>query len=190
MQRCQTSQIKKEAKRRIAMHARLSPRKYGGKRRPTIIGQAKTKCSTSPNRPRASSFASISASCPALAHAKVLLFCLVLPPELLQFPLPPSLDGVCTSAPPPTTTCCRISRIQPHCSNSTADARRLGSLSKHLLKKLRPSSLNWSFVGICGGLPCAMLYMIAHSLSSEAQGRRPVHISRITQPSDQTSMAP
>ena len=35
-----------------------------------------------------------------------------------------------------------------------------------------------------------MLYMMAHSLSREAQGRRPVLISRMTQPRDQTSMAP
>ena len=35
-----------------------------------------------------------------------------------------------------------------------------------------------------------MLYMIAHSLSSDAQGRRPVAISRMTQPKDQTSTAP
>ena len=35
-----------------------------------------------------------------------------------------------------------------------------------------------------------MLYMMAHSLSRDAHGRRPVAISRITQPSDQTSTAP
>lgn len=35
-----------------------------------------------------------------------------------------------------------------------------------------------------------MLYMIAHSLSSVLHGRRPVDISRITQPSDQISAAP
>lgn len=35
-----------------------------------------------------------------------------------------------------------------------------------------------------------MLYMMAHSLSKLAQGRRPVLISRMTQPRDQMSMAP
>ena len=35
-----------------------------------------------------------------------------------------------------------------------------------------------------------MLYIMAHSLSILAHGRRPVLISRITQPRDQTSMAP
>ena len=35
-----------------------------------------------------------------------------------------------------------------------------------------------------------MLYMMAHSLSKLAQGRRPVLISRMTQPRDQISMAP
>lgn len=41
-----------------------------------------------------------------------------------------------------------------------------------------------------GGLPCAILYMMAHSLSRDAHGRRPVAISRITQPKDHTSTAP
>ena len=35
-----------------------------------------------------------------------------------------------------------------------------------------------------------MLYIIAHSLSKEAQGRRPVAISNMTQPNDQISTAP
>ena len=35
-----------------------------------------------------------------------------------------------------------------------------------------------------------MLYMIAHSLSRDAHGRRPVAISRITQPRDHMSTAP
>jgi len=35
-----------------------------------------------------------------------------------------------------------------------------------------------------------MLYMIAHSLSSDAQGLRPVAISRITHPRDHMSTAP
>src|SRR3569833_1792462 len=35
-----------------------------------------------------------------------------------------------------------------------------------------------------------MLYMMAHSLSRLAQGRRPVAISRMTHPSDHTSTAP
>ncbi len=94
------------------------------------------------------------------------------------------------SASPPTTTCCRIFMIHSHCSSSAALALRLGSFSKHLFKNSIPSGLNWSFDGNCGGLPCAMLYIIAHSLSKDAQGRRPVLISRMTQPSDQTSIAP
>lgn len=53
-----------------------------------------------------------------------------------------------------------------------------------------PDGLSWSTDGSCGGLPCAMLYMIAHSLSSDAHGRRPVAISSTTQPRDQTSTAP
>lgn len=35
-----------------------------------------------------------------------------------------------------------------------------------------------------------MLYMMAHSLSRDAHGRRPVAISSMTQPRDQTSTAP
>src|SRR5437016_3580853 len=80
--------------------------------------------------------------------------------------------------------------IHSCCSNSTADALFEGFLSKHLFKKSIPDSLSWSFVGSCGGLPCAMLYMIAHSLSKLAQGRLPVAISRITHPRDQMSTAP
>jgi len=53
-----------------------------------------------------------------------------------------------------------------------------------------PSGLSWSDDGSCGGLPCAMLYIMAHSLSRDAQGRRPVAISRMTHPSDHTSTAP
>lgn len=65
-----------------------------------------------------------------------------------------------------------------------------GSRWKHLDRKSRPTSLSWSRPGSCGGFPCAMLYMIAHSLSRLAHGRRPVAISRITHPRDQTSIAP
>ena len=53
-----------------------------------------------------------------------------------------------------------------------------------------PCSLNCSLLGSCGGLPWAILYMMAHSLSRLAQGRRPVLISRITQPRDQISIEP
>ena len=35
-----------------------------------------------------------------------------------------------------------------------------------------------------------MLYMMAHSLSRDAQGRRPVAISRMTHPRDHISTAP
>lgn len=35
-----------------------------------------------------------------------------------------------------------------------------------------------------------MLYIMAHSLSRDAHGRRPVAISRMTQPRDQISTAP
>lgn len=35
-----------------------------------------------------------------------------------------------------------------------------------------------------------MLYIMAHSLSRDVHGRRPVAISRITQPSDQISTEP
>ena len=66
----------------------------------------------------------------------------------------------------------------------------LASLSKHFCKKSIPLALSCSWVGSCGGLPCAMLYMMAHSLSRLAQGRRPVAISRITHPRDQMSTAP
>ena len=94
------------------------------------------------------------------------------------------------SLPPPTTTCCLIFMIHSHCSSSAALALRLGSFSKHLRKKSMPSGESWSLDGNCGGLPCAILYMMAHSLSRLAHGRRPVLISRMTQPRDQTSMAP
>jgi hypothetical protein len=80
--------------------------------------------------------------------------------------------------------------IHSCCSNSTAVARLFGSRVKHRFKKSMPDSLNWSVVGSCGGLPCAMLYMMAHSLSRLAHGRRPVAISRITHPRDQMSAAP
>jgi hypothetical protein len=53
-----------------------------------------------------------------------------------------------------------------------------------------PVSLSCSREGSCGGSPWAMWYMMAHSLSMDAQGRRPVAISRITQPRDHTSTAP
>ena len=118
---------------------------------------------------------------------KTLEFCL----ELCALPVSLPLENcVGLSAAPPTTTCCRIFVIHSHCSSSAALALLRGSLSKHLFKNSIPSGLNWSFDGNCGGFPCAMLYMIAHSLSKDAQGRRPVLISRMTQPSDQTSMAP
>jgi len=75
-------------------------------------------------------------------------------------------------------------------SSSTALARLFGSRSKHFLRKSIPVSLSCSLDGSCGGSPWAMWYMMAHSLSMEAQGRRPVAISRITQPSDHISTAP
>lgn len=53
-----------------------------------------------------------------------------------------------------------------------------------------PCGLSWSVEGNWGGFPWAMLYMMAHSLSRLAQGRRPVAISKITQPRDQMSTAP
>lgn len=101
-----------------------------------------------------------------------------------------SLLGVCTSDSPPSATCCLIWMIHPDCNNSAAVALFFGSLSKHFLKKLMPSGESCSLVGSWGGFPWAMLYMIAHSLSRLAHGRRPVTISRITHPSDQTSIAP
>jgi len=113
-------------------------------------------------------------------------FCLELLAELDPVALPPGL----ISASCVGTTCCLILRIHSHCSNSAALALLFGSRSKHRFKNSRPCSLNCSLPGNCGGLPCAMLYMIAHSLSRLAQGRRPVLISRMTQPRDQTSMAP
>lgn len=80
--------------------------------------------------------------------------------------------------------------IHSHCSSSAAEALLLGSFSKQRFKNSMPSKLSWSLDGNCGGFPWAMLYIIAHSLSKLAQGRRPVLISRITQPRDQISMAP
>ena len=53
-----------------------------------------------------------------------------------------------------------------------------------------PCGLSWSELGSWGGLPCAMLYMMAHSLSRFDHGRRPVAISRITHPNDHTSTDP
>lgn len=80
--------------------------------------------------------------------------------------------------------------IHSCCNSSTAEARVFGSLVKHRLRKSMPHSLSWSVDGSCGGFPWAILYMIAHSLSRLAQGRRPVTISRMTQPKDQISTAP
>ena len=105
-------------------------------------------------------------------------------PELLDVSL--GVCGVCGSS----DNCARRAMIHSCCSNSTADALFEGFLSKHLFKKSIPDSLSWSFVGSCGGLPSAMLYMIAHSLSKLAQGRLPVAISRVTHPRDQMSAAP
>jgi len=65
-----------------------------------------------------------------------------------------------------------------------------GSLMKHRLRKSMPISESWSGAGMRGGLPWAMLYMIAHSLSRLAHGLRPVAISRMTHPRDQISTAP
>ena len=61
---------------------------------------------------------------------------------------------------------------------------------KHFDRKSMPCALSWSVDGSCGGFPCAILYIIAHSLSSDAQGLRPVAISRITHPRDHISTAP
>lgn len=105
---------------------------------------------------------------------------------LLEPWLPPGLSSLSCVG----TTCCLILLIHSHCSSSAALALFFGSLSKHLFKNPMPSPLSCSLLGNCGGLPCAMLYIMAHSLSKLAQGRRPVLISRMTQPSDQTSMAP
>ena len=80
--------------------------------------------------------------------------------------------------------------IHSHWSSSAAVALFLGSLSKHRFRKSMPSCDNWSLDGNCGEFPCAILYMIAHSLSRVAHGRRPVAISRTTHPSDQMSTAP
>jgi len=84
----------------------------------------------------------------------------------------------------------RIAMIHSCCSSSAAVHLFAGSLIKHFFKKSIPNSLNWSFVGNCGGLPPAIFHIIAHSLSRFAQGRRPVAISRITHPRDHTSIAP
>lgn len=89
-----------------------------------------------------------------------------------------------------STTRSRIVMIHSCCSSSMAVARFRLSRTKQRFKKSMPSGESWSGVGSCGGLPCAMLYIIAHSLSRLAQGRRPVAISRITHPRDQTSTAP
>lgn len=89
-----------------------------------------------------------------------------------------------------STTRFRMVMIQSCCNSSTAVALFLESLEKQRLRKSMPSGLSWSGVGSCGGLPWAMLYMIAHSLSRFAHGRRPVAISRMTQPRDHTSTAP
>ena|SRR5438876_987829 len=77
---------------------------------------------------------------------------------------------------PPSAGCQRSTEIVAALPQSTAwpdlsQSTSAKSLSQVLLTA--PSS-----VGICGGLPCAMLYMIAHSLSSVLHGRRPVDISR------------
>lgn len=97
-----------------------------------------------------------------------------------------SLPGVCGSS----ESCARKAIIQSYCRSSTAEARLTGSRSKHHFRKSMPCSLSWSLVGSWGGSPWAMWYIIAHSLSMLAQGRRPVAISRMTQPSDQISTAP
>ncbi len=89
-----------------------------------------------------------------------------------------------------STTWLRIAMIHSCCRSSTADHRLFGSRSKHLLRKSRPCGLSWSGVGSCGGLPCAMLYMMAHSLSRFAHGLRPVAISKMTHPRDQMSTEP
>ena len=76
------------------------------------------------------------------------------------------------------------------CSSSAADGRCFGSRTKHFVRKSIPGGLSWSGVGNCGLWPEAMFHMMAHSLSRFAQGRRPVAISRMTQPSDQMSIEP
>lgn len=89
-----------------------------------------------------------------------------------------------------STTWLLMAMIHSCCRSSTAEDRFLGSRAKHLFKKSMPDALSWSCEGRAGGLPCAMLYMIAHSLSRLAQGRLPVAISRMTQPRDHISTAP
>lgn len=89
-----------------------------------------------------------------------------------------------------STTWLRTAMIHSCCRSSTADGRSAGSRAKHLDRKSSPGGLIWSALGSCGGLPWAMLYMIAHSLSRFAHGRRPVAISNTTHPSDQMSTAP
>lgn len=105
--------------------------------------------------------------------------------ELCELLEPPASDPFSAG-----TTCSLIVLIQSHCNSSAALALLFGSRSKHLFKKSIPGSLSCSRFGSCGGFPCAILYMIAHSLSRLAQGRRPVLISRMTQPRDQMSIAP
>lgn len=91
---------------------------------------------------------------------------------------------------PGSMTRCRIAIIHSWLSSSMAVARFAGFRVKQRFKKSMPSALRWSSDGSCGGLPCAMLYMMAHSLSRFAQGRRPVAISRMTHPRLQMSPAP